>query len=348
MMYGLKQKMANIIYRIILKYKFYYLFKSFGYQSGYVIELHRILSKERSNSRIEDDYLSISPDYLRDVIHYFKEKKYTFLSISEMCSQLMNNGHIDKCVVFTFDDGYKDVLTEALPIFKDENIPFVLYVTTSYPSGSTLLWWYMIDEILQHNNTISFTHRDSDYHYKCQSPEQKKETYNSLKTFMMDLENNQITHILKSIIGAEYNKLIESCREHLLTWDDIILLSNEPLITIGAHTINHPVLCNLSMDEAKHEILSSKEIIERYINKSVDHFAYPYGTKLHASMREYILAKDAGYISAATTIRNRVTTDYNNKMHCLPRIHIDGNMDISQLNLWTYGVIPFFKYLFNR
>ncbi|MCA9370458.1 MAG: polysaccharide deacetylase family protein [Candidatus Peregrinibacteria bacterium] len=66
---------------------------------------------------------------------------------------------------------------------------------------------------------------------------------------------------------------------------------------IGAHTITHPKLTRLSLDDARREIAESKTWIEERIGKPCTAFCYPYGDE-NTAMRT--LVKEAGYETART------------------------------------------------
>ena len=70
---------------------------------------------------------------------------------------------------------------------------------------------------------------------------------------------------------------INTKRETFMNWDEVIELSNDPLVTIGSHSVNHPNLLSLEKEDIKYEIEASKKIIESKINKEVKYFAYPSG-----------------------------------------------------------------------
>ena len=63
-----------------------------------------------------------------------------------------------------------------------------------------------------------------------------------------------------------------------LSRDELLNLDAEPLCTIGAHTITHPKLENLSAQEQRVEIKPSKQELESLLGHSVDHFSYPHGS----------------------------------------------------------------------
>ena len=51
-------------------------------------------------------------------------------------------------VCFTFDDGYRDNLEYAYPLFRRRGIPLTLYVPTDFPDGDGELWWIALEEVV--------------------------------------------------------------------------------------------------------------------------------------------------------------------------------------------------------
>lgn len=62
----------------------------------------------------------------------------------------------------------------------------------------------------------------------------------------------------------------------LLSWSEIKEMDQYG-IQFGAHTLNHPYLTQIHIEEAEKEILLSKRIVEDHLQKKIDLFAYPYG-----------------------------------------------------------------------
>ena len=66
---------------------------------------------------------------------------------------------------------------------------------------------------------------------------------------------------------------------HMLTTEQLKVLAQDPLCTIGAHTVSHPVMSDLSLAEQKKEIEDSVENLHAIIGKKIQHFAIPFGEK---------------------------------------------------------------------
>lgn len=80
--------------------------------------------------------------------------------------------------------------------------------------------------------------------------------------------------------------------------DQLIELSQSPLIEIGAHTLDHPHLSKLPIEKVKIEIERSKSELEQLLHQPILTFAYPYGD---FSSSTIAIVKKAGFIAALGT-----------------------------------------------
>lgn len=87
----------------------------------------------------------------------------------------------------------------------------------------------------------------------------------------------------------------EQASSNLLTNAQVVELSRE--FEIGAHTMTHPLLPSISLNEAKHEIRTSKQYLEDLLGKPVPMFCYPRGLYNHAVANA---VRDAGFLGART------------------------------------------------
>jgi len=80
-----------------------------------------------------------------------------------------------------------------------------------------------------------------------------------------------------------------------LTKDQILEMANNPLHTIGSHTVTHPDLTKLSVTSIDSELINSKNYLENITNKPIEYFAYPYGNYNKIVIEN---VKKAGYKAA--------------------------------------------------
>jgi len=88
-----------------------------------------------------------------------------------------------------------------------------------------------------------------------------------------------------------------------ITSEQIKILADEPLCTIGAHTLTHPHLEILDYTAQNQEIAENKMQLENLINKKVEHFSYPYGS-YNAETLEIL--KKLGFKTAALNLGDKV------------------------------------------
>ena len=113
--------------------------------------------------------------------------------------------------------------------------------------------------------------------------------------------------------------------ELCMDWDEIRALAGDPLCTIGAHTLTHPMLAKHEIDFARREMADSKAMLEKTLHRPVDHMAYPVGDKTSAGPREFMLAREIGYRTAVTTRPGMLFPDHASHATALPRVSINGN-----------------------
>ena len=115
-----------------------------------------------------------------------------------------------------------------------------------------------------------------------------------------------INVVLKCLDVNDFGELWNS----MLTWDHVRQMHQHG-IHFGAHTVTHPMLSRISVDEAGHEIVQSKRSIEEALNTHVELFAYPDGGFTAFNDTIKALVEAAGFRAAVTTIlgTNTATTD---------------------------------------
>lgn len=112
-----------------------------------------------------------------------------------------------------------------------------------------------------------------------------------------------------------------------LSSEQLESLNKDPLCTIGAHTISHPLL-RFNKDK-RIEIVECGNILERIIGKPIGVFAYPFGSLYSTDRCSVRLAKER-YELAFSTIESNLNDYTVHKTLFLPRIAIS---DFNQINL---------------
>ena len=111
-------------------------------------------------------------------------------------------------------------------------------------------------------------------------------------------------------------------KESFITKEHLLKLKSDPLCTIGAHTMNHPMLrhCKNSF----YEIQQCKIALEGLTGCNVEHFAYPYGQLAVVSKSNINMVKTVGYKTGVSAIGAPLTSESTKNLFFLPRIIING------------------------
>jgi peptidoglycan/xylan/chitin deacetylase (PgdA/CDA1 family) len=107
-------------------------------------------------------------------------------------------------------------------------------------------------------------------------------------------------------------------------WDELAQLAADPLVTIGAHTVNHPMLAKLPHEAARSEIDLSRAVIEAALAVRPQHLSYPVGDRSSAGPREFALAAELGFKTAVTTRPGVLFPEHSAHLTALPRISLNG------------------------
>ena len=286
----------------------------------------------------------VTPEFFEDIILFFKRAGYSFVSLSEVHEILASSTKPHKrFVAFTFDDGYIDNYTLAYPVLKKYQVPFTIYVTTNLVDQKAILWWYYLDKLVNENDRISLRFDCEEYEFNLSTDQEKREVFRKIRSMILSGDYTRFDERLEELLSPFFDDLFSLARYSSLSWEQIELLSNDPIATIGAHTVNHHPLSKLTEDKVYEEITRSKQIIEQHIHKNVEHFAYPYGTANEAGTREFRIAKEIGFKTVTTTRPGNIFITHGKHLECLPRLGIQPGRGIDKIELFASGLTHFIK-----
>ena len=104
-------------------------------------------------------------------------------------------------------------------------------------------------------------------------------------------------------------------------------------MTIGAHTMSHPMMSKAGTELAVREMTESKQILESVLGKEVWAFAFPFGTHETAGAREQIIAQKVGFECAFMSIEEVSVENH----FAIPRIHVSLNTSLAEVDAHLSG-----------
>lgn len=305
---------------------------------GHIFMLHRILPFEDREQYTFNKGLAITPSTLQQRIRYFKAQGYRFISMDQLMLELQSSASPrNKFICITLDDGYLDNFTYGLPVFEAEEVPFTLYVTNCFPNETALMWWFTLEEIIQNKDCVYFGNET----LVSASPAQKTAVFELLRNKILRLPQRELHRLLPELTSVPIDDWQRPVQSLTASWDTLKKYAIHPLVTIGAHTVNHVSLAGLSDDEVRHEMIRSREEMAEKTGVEVKHFAYPYGGLMDVSYRTMQLAMESGFQSAVLNHPGNVFLAHETSRMALPRYPLGEETSTEELQYITNGIRHF-------
>lgn len=222
--------------------------------------------------------------------------EHPILPLGELVEALPKRRYRDGTVAITFDDGYADNLSEALPLVAKipAKVPVTVFVTVEPVLDGGRFWWDEIAGV---------------------EPGLRRKLHARLKS----LPGRERRGRLANLAWKDRFDL-ETERGRPLTLDELRELASRPGVEIGAHTLSHPSLALLPALEQERELTIAKARLEEMLGRPVTLLAYPFGKPGDVSDETERLARRAGYRAAFTTVPRRLVP--SSPLFALPRLTV--------------------------
>jgi len=213
-------------------------------------------------------------------------------------------------IVLTFDDGLQNNATVAYPILKSLGIPATFFVCPGLVGTGRWLWTHEARcrlQSLSSDSLLTLAHQLS-------SPEPTRGgIVEWMKTLPLD-DRHAAEEKIRQATPHFQPSVMEREACDLMDWDALRSLDPD-LITIGSHTLTHPILPTLDEAAIHFEMAESRRQLEQKLNRPVNYFCYPNGSfdqeSLQAARQNY---------SAAVTDANGIVDGQDHDLHRIPRI----------------------------
>ena len=287
---------------------------------GAILMLHRVTAAPEKPLGV-NRHLNIAPDFLDAVIGDMKASGYAFVSMDEAVERIRRGGADGLFAAITADDAYRDNLTEALPILEKHGAPLTIYVAPALIDGTADLWWDVVDDIVSAGARLELKREDGTETLDCAAPDALQRLYDHLTLDVPEEKQRAALREFAAVAGVDPGA---PGRKTLMTWDEIRAIAAHPLVSIGAHTVNHYNLKRLPEERAKREMTDVVTLLRSELGEAPRHMAYPYGYASAVGCREVKLAGEAGYVSAVTTRHGVLRAEHAYHLLALPRISVNG------------------------
>lgn len=291
---------------------------------GAILMLHRVTATPEKPQGV-NRHLNIAPSFLDAVIADMKADGYAFVSLDEAIERIKAGGKGGQFATITADDAYRDNMTEALPVLEKHGAPITIYVAPGLIDGAAHLWWDVVEDIVNARDRLTLVTPDGPVTIDCSTRGKKLQANNRLHSWLtLEVREEDLRAALHEFARMNGIRLDGQQPSTLMNWDEIRTMAAHPLVTIGAHTVNHVNLKRLSEADARREIGDVRRILQAKLGEDPRHLAYPYGYASAVGCREVGFARDAGYVSAVTTRHGVLRAEHSGFLLALPRISVNG------------------------
>lgn len=292
--------------------------------AGVTLMLHSVVDSSRA---AVVPGMAIDAEFLGAALSEFQRLGFDFVRASEIPERLQaRSGARFVCV--TLDDGYRDNLTVALPLFRALGVPFSVYPTIGFlhddgtaPPEATAHWnadvnfgTAVLQFLLQRDSfTVDGKRRT------VRTLAERREAEHVVNAIMWKRECS-LTELYGELLRQNESSILALKQQTFLSWTELRTLARDPLVEIGGHGLTHRPFATLGEDEVVRETRCSRAMLEQAIGRPVTSIAFPYGGLEDAKQREFTLAAHAGYRVGFTTVRANLRHEHSDCLLRLPRL----------------------------
>jgi peptidoglycan/xylan/chitin deacetylase (PgdA/CDA1 family) len=292
---------------------------------GAILTLHHV-RPPRPDAFQPNRLLEVTPEFFERLLRQLKRAGIDVVSLDEMHRRLTAGDFARRFVCITFDDGYKDVKTFAYPLLAKYQMPFALYIATSFPDRLGELWWLALEAAIAQNGRIALVIDGEDRFFDCGTVTEKRALYDAVYGYLRAMKSEDDLRLaVRDLCAYTGVDLPKFCRDLCMDWQEIGEIARDPLCTIGAHTVNHKMLMKVADDDAvRTEIDMSRAVLTAALGRRPQHLAYPVGDPTSAGPREFRIAAELGFKTAVTTRPGVLFAEHRAHLTALPRISVNG------------------------
>ena len=310
-----------------------------------VVTYHGVVPESyRPERTLLDDGL-LHPAAFRRQLRFFKSN-YCVIAPQDFREWLLGERELPpRAVLLTCDDGLLNNATEMLPLLLEEDLRCLFFVTGDSLLQKPALAWHVRLYLMLASTRNPLNLDFVETALRLTSAEDVQSTWWALAKELSRHDADRRASLLARIendlgLAAGWNSIY---LEHQVFQQRYAPLNTAGLqrllesgMTLGAHTLHHPVLTRCPDDICRKEIGTFRDQLETAIGDPVWALAYPFGDAASVADREMAMAEQAGYDCAFLNSGGCIGNAAEQRF-ALPRLHISSNMEIAEIEALVSG-----------
>jgi peptidoglycan/xylan/chitin deacetylase (PgdA/CDA1 family) len=299
----------------------------------------------------------ISAEILRRQLRLLKAH-YNVISPQDFLAWLERRCDLPRrAVLLTCDDGLLNCLTDMLPVLQQESVRCLFFLTGASASQTRTMLWY--EDLF-----LAFLQAPAGrYQIPCGevailcelgSREARRASWWSSVKLLSQVNADTRSLLLRACraqlgLSEQRDRNSENAasrhRFDLLTAAELCELTAAGM-TIGAHTLSHPMLSQAPPELAYTEIAESRARLEHALKQQVWAFAYPFGDAQSVTPQVLGMPSSAGFAAAFLNFGGGLGTAL--PKYAMPRVHVTAAMSLSEFEAHVSGFYAWMQRRMNR
>ena len=181
---------------------------------GSILTLHQV-RPARAGRFQPNRLLEVTPSFLERVIRRLRRAGTHFVTMDEVHRRMTERDFPNRFVSVTFDDGYRDTMEFAYPILKKYEVPFTVYVATSFADRVGEMWWLALEAVIARNDLIGLRIEGRDLWFECRDVTEKRAVFDHIYRGLRKLNTeDELRHIMRELT-IENSQLQDGCVLHV-------------------------------------------------------------------------------------------------------------------------------------
>jgi peptidoglycan/xylan/chitin deacetylase (PgdA/CDA1 family) len=284
-------------------------------QAPMVLLYHRVW-----DDPINAQLLAVAPDNFEAHLNELA-KAYRVVSLNKLLEEFQQGEFCPQTVALTFDDGYGDNLTHAVPLLEKYGLPATFFVTSGMIDSDREFWWdrlehiFLANDLLPDHLEIHVDHRPR--RWNLTTAADRLRAHDDLIRLLGAKPVTEINPFIDNLLSWAGLAPLGRPSHRVLNSSELHQLMASPGIEIGSHTVSHTRLSILSLKGQYAEIIESQKQLETLTGKLPRLFSYPFGSRSDFTPETTRLVAEAGLKAGIANIQGNI--DQRPDFFAIPR-----------------------------
>jgi peptidoglycan/xylan/chitin deacetylase (PgdA/CDA1 family) len=332
----MKRSVQNLLATVACALGLHLIWRRFNRRRLVVLVYHGIAASEPDSDT--PDWHLVTEDRFRRQLAWLR-RHYDIVAVDDALRQLRAGEIRRPTACITFDDGYLNNRTVALPVLAEHGAPATIFLVTGMIGTERRLWTVELETALRRSTIESIDLRPIGLGQR--TLRNLADRVSAARAIGRALKNRPVEEraaALAAIRGSIDGDSDDTAGHfRMMSWADVAEMERTGLITFGAHTVNHEIVSRLNDDDLSSEIGDSYRAVTSSVERPSRAFAYPNGAVGDFDERAPRTLRSLGAEWALTTIDG--LNDPDTDAFHIRRVTVEHDTTFSRFRVATTGML---------